>query len=122
MSKKSFLNSVLNTDLSKVKIEDKYSLIDDFPNKEKITEITELRLMQIILSRKALIEKTGYLGELIQDGEFVIGNGKDSKWEIYKLNDGSIRIGILWSHFDDDSWSVFFKEDNLEIDHLYYEN
>lgn len=66
MNEKDFLNLILNKDLSKVKIEDKHSLIDDFPNKERITEITELRLMQILLSRKAIIEKTGYLGDLMK--------------------------------------------------------
>lgn len=119
--KKNILNEVLNKDLSKVKIEDSQSIYD-FPNKAQNTEISELRLMQIILSRKALIEKSGYLGEQIQEGEFRYGDKSGSEWIVYDLNDGSSRIAVHWSHFDDDSWTVFFKANDLEIDYLFYEN
>lgn len=122
--KGSILDSILNKDVSKVTIGefDSPSLIEDFPNKELITELNELRLLQIILARKAIIELSGYLGEQINIGEYINTERSNSNWEIYKLNDGTNRIAVLWSHFDDDSWSIFFKADNLELESLYYEN
>lgn len=125
MSKKeSILDSILSKDVSKVIINnsDFPSLIEDFPNKELITDLNELRLLQIILARKAIIELSGYVGEQINEGEYLNAERSDSNWQIYKLNDSTDRIAVLWSHFDDDSWSVFFKADNLELESLYYEN
>ncbi|MEQ8909382.1 MAG: hypothetical protein RIC95_09330 [Vicingaceae bacterium] len=115
---------ILDIDLSKVSVGDinHPSLMEDFPNKKPLEAFTELRVMQLVLSRKAIIEKSGYLGEQLSKGEYLSGVKGTSNWTIYKLNDGSDRIGVLWSHYDDDSWSVFFKGDNLEIDYLYYEN
>jgi hypothetical protein len=63
-----------------------------------------------------------YVGEQISNGNYISGVGLKSSWVIYTLNDGTGRVAVLWSHFDDDSWSVFFKGDNLELQHLYYEN
>ncbi|OIQ22180.1 MAG: hypothetical protein BM557_02050 [Flavobacterium sp. MedPE-SWcel] len=125
MSQKDILNSILNQDLSNVTIRDfnsSPSLIDDYPKKEVILELTDLRIMQIILARRALVEKAGYLGDQIKFGKFLFEGINKSSWIVYKLNDGTDRIGVLWSHLDDDSWSIFFKGDDLDIDYLYYEN
>ncbi|WP_196890235.1 hypothetical protein [Aureivirga sp. CE67] len=119
---KSILSEVLEKELTNLPIVESPSLNEDFPKKELLTDLNELRLMQIILARKAIIENSGYIGDLIKMGDFLQGDKLLSKWKIYKLNDGSDKIGVLWSHFDDDSWSVFFKGDNLEIESLYYEN
>ncbi len=116
------LSSILNKDLSKVPLKDSQSLLEDFPNKQQITEMNELRLMQIILARQAIIAKASHLAEQLSTGTYLASNKADSKWILYKLNDGTDRIGVHWSHFDDDSWSVYFKGDNLEIESLYYEN
>lgn len=123
-SNKSIIKSILAKDISKIEVKDaeSSSLYEDFPDKERIDELNELRIMQLILARKAVIEKSGYLGEQLSNGEYLHGDQSKSNWIIYKLNDGTGRIGILWSHFDNDSWSVFFKGDNLELDYLYYEN
>lgn len=120
--KETILEKVLKKDTSKIPVNDSPSLIDEFPNKELITELNELRLLQIILARKVIVEKSGYLGEQINNGEYLEPDKDKSTWMLYKLNDGSDRIGVLWSHFDDDSWSVYFKGDNLELESLYYEN
>jgi len=122
--KESILETILNKDVSKVTINDfdSLSLIENFPNKELITELNELRLLQIILARKAIIELSGFLGEQINTGEYINTDRSDSNWKIYKLNDGTNRVAVLWSHFDNDSWSIFFKADNLELESLYYEN
>lgn len=123
MSKtENIVKSILSKDLSNIPINDNTSLLEDFPNKEQITEINELRLMQILLARQAIIQKAHFLGEQLNNGTYLSGNGADSHWLLYKLNDGTGRIGVHWSHFDDDSWSVYFKGDNLEIESLYYEN
>lgn len=118
------LNEVLTKDISSVEVfnDGVPSLYDDFPNKRKVTECSELRFLQIALARRAIIEKGGYLGEMINQGEYIKEERLGSHWEIYELNDGTGRIGVLWNHFDDDSWSIIFKADNLELAYLYYEN
>lgn len=114
----------LSQDLSDVKIAEtaSISLYDDFPDKEQITFLSDLRLLQLALARQAIAKRSGYLGEGMEDGRFLETGTEGSSWEIYHLNDGSGRVAVLWSHFDDDSWSVFFKSDNLELDFLVYEN
>ncbi|CAL2103068.1 protein of unknown function [Tenacibaculum sp. 190130A14a] len=116
------LNKVLNTDVSNVTINSEEFSIEEFPNRELIQETTEKRLMQIILARKTLVEKSGYLGDQIRDGAYMEENDGHSKWQIYKLNNGTDQIAVHWSHIDDDSWTVYFTGDNLEIDYMYYEN
>jgi len=122
---KPLLESILEQDMSELKIsnENNTSLFEHFPEKEQITEITEQCLMQILLARRALVEHSGYLGEQLTNGAFLNEESPvKSKWELYKLEKDSDRVAILWRHIDDDSWSVFFKGDTLEIDYLYYEN
>lgn len=119
------LQTVLTKNISDVEVynDGVKSLIDDFPNKKLITEYTDLRFLQLTLARRAIIEKSSYLGDQLKSGYYVSEEGSlKSTWEIYALNDGSGKVGVLWSHSDDDSWSVFFTGDNLELAHLYYEN
>lgn len=39
-------------------------------------------------------------------------------WRIYKLNNNTNKVAVLWV-FDDDSWSIFFKANILELESLY---
>lgn len=116
------LSKILNTDISKIPIDPDGLSIEDFPNKELVNTTTEKRLMQVVLARKAIVEKSGYLGEQIQKGNYIEETGGHSEWLIYKLNNKKNQIAVHWSHIDDDSWTVYFKGDNLEIDSMYYEN
>ena len=118
------LTKLLLQNLTDVKIEEtgKVSLLEDFPEKTKVSHFSDLRVLQIALARQAIVIKTGYLGKQLNEGKYLETGTDGSSWELYHLNDRSGRVAVLWSHFDDDSWSVFFKSDNLELDFLVYEN
>jgi hypothetical protein len=118
------INDVISTDFAQLEIDPAggKSLIDEFPNKEIVSSYSDLRVLQPVLARQAIIERSGYLGEQMKKGRFLEGGHNESDWVIYKLNDNTGRIAVLWNHYDDDSWSVFFKGDNLELEHLIYEN
>lgn len=117
---KGILNQILNKEVSHIPINNNGS-IEDYLHREVINEISEKRLMQIILARKALIKLSGYLGETINNGDY-LDNTNVSKWVVYQLNNETNDIAVHWSHFDDDSWSIFFKGDSLDIQFLIYEN
>ena len=93
MTIKELIQEILNENLSKIKVrQDVDGLMEGYSNKTKVTDTSELRLMQIVLARKAVIEKSGYLGEQLQAGEYLAGDHSKSSWTVYKLNDLIIKI------------------------------
>lgn len=44
--------------------------MEDFQSKELSTYLNELRLLQIILARKALVELSDYIGEQVNEREY----------------------------------------------------
>jgi len=113
---------LLTQDLSDIKIDQDVSLLSDFSNKQKVSHFSDLCLLQLCLARQAVVVRSGYLGEQLNEGKFLETGIDGSGWELYHLNDGTRRVAALWNHFDDDSWLVFFEGDNLKLAFLAYEN
>ena len=96
--------------------------LESYQGKKRVTEITELELMQINAARKAIIEHGSVYSQALVNGEYI--HDKQSSWQVFDVDKTDLNISrvILWNEQDDGSYSVHFKTDALEPDFYCYEN
>ena len=96
--------------------------LESYQGKKRITEVTELELMQINQARKAIIEHGSPYSKALANGEYV--HDKQSSWQVFDVDKTDLGISrvILWNERDDGSYSVHFKLEATEPDFYCYEN